>query len=99
MDIAIRTKYLLHDQRDQIMASIKTGLAQYYQWYGLVPGAGFVAQYNQLAPSETEKAESLEQLRVLANGFKVSLQAIDYDVGFGIDTEQDLQKARAFLAA
>lgn len=61
--------------------------------------AGFVAQYNQLTLSKIEKTESLEQLRVLSNGFKISVQTIDYESGFGIDTEQDLEKARAYLAS
>lgn len=71
---------------------------RYYKHIGIYAyRAGFVAQYNELAPHYLEQSESLEQLRVLANGFKISVETIDYDSGFGIDTKQDLKRARDYL--
>ena len=39
-----------------------------------------------------EKVESLEQLRWLANGFKIKIAITPYD-SFGIDVPEDIQEA------
>ncbi|NND81929.1 MAG: 3-deoxy-manno-octulosonate cytidylyltransferase [Gammaproteobacteria bacterium] len=56
--------------------------------------AEFLKRYGQLNPSALEHAESLEQLRVMDNGETIMVQAVDYDSGIGVDTEQDLEQAR-----
>jgi len=90
--------YALYFSRSPIPYPRSEAFAHHFKHIGIYAyRAGFVAEYNQLASSDIEKAESLEQLRVLSNGFKISVQTIDYDTGFGIDTELDLQKARAYL--
>lgn len=50
-------------------------------------------QFTQLGESLLEKTEKLEQLRYLENGFKIRLAQTDIPT-IGIDTEEDLQKAR-----
>jgi 3-deoxy-manno-octulosonate cytidylyltransferase (CMP-KDO synthetase) len=47
-----------------------------------------------LAPTALEKAESLEQLRWLENGYAIRLVTTTVDA-FGIDTPEDLEKAIA----
>ena len=56
----------------------------------------FLEQFVFLGKSRLEDTESLEQLRVLENGYKIKVLTTQYG-GFGIDTEADLERARAAL--
>lgn len=49
-----------------------------------------------LAPGTLEKRESLEQLRALENGMRIDV-AIVKSVPLGVDTPEDLEKARRIL--
>lgn len=49
----------------------------------------FLLQYAALEPTCLEQIESLEQLRVLENGFKIKVLNTDFH-GIGIDTKEDL---------
>ncbi|ALW86850.1 3-deoxy-manno-octulosonate cytidylyltransferase [Hymenobacter sedentarius] len=55
-------------------------------------------QLTQLPVSPLEAAESLEQLRWLEAGFQIACAKTELDA-FGIDTPEDVEKARARLAA
>ena len=50
----------------------------------------FLLQYAALEPTCLEQIESLEQLRVLENGFKIKVLNTDFH-GIGIDTQEDLE--------
>ncbi|WP_314771368.1 3-deoxy-manno-octulosonate cytidylyltransferase [Capnocytophaga sputigena] len=54
-------------------------------------------QFTQLPPSLLEETEKLEQLRYLENGFKIRLAVTDIPT-VGIDTPEDLEKARQRLS-
>lgn len=49
----------------------------------------FLLRYGSLVPSKLEKAEKLEQLRALSNGYKIKVAITDY-VSCGINTKNDL---------
>jgi 3-deoxy-manno-octulosonate cytidylyltransferase (CMP-KDO synthetase) len=60
--------------------------------------AAFLQQFAALAPGRLETEESLEQLRALEHGHKIRVAETRYR-GFGIDTPEDLERARALLAS
>ena len=55
-----------------------------------------LAEVTKLPQSLLEKAESLEQLRWLQNGYRIRVGLTDVET-VGIDTPEDLQRAEAFL--
>jgi 3-deoxy-manno-octulosonate cytidylyltransferase (CMP-KDO synthetase) len=60
--------------------------------------AGFLQVFASLPPGRLEAEESLEQLRALEHGHRIRVADTRY-AGFGIDTPEDLERARAILAA
>lgn len=55
-----------------------------------------LAEVTRLPQSALEKAESLEQLRWLENGYRIRVGITDVET-VGIDTPEDLARAEAFL--
>jgi len=65
----------------------------FYRHIGLYAyRADVLAKITKLEPSPIEKAESLEQMRWLENGFRIRIGITDTPT-IGIDTPQDLEKA------
>jgi len=56
----------------------------------------FLLHYSQMKPSYLESVEKLEQLRVLENGYAIQMIETT-EIGLGIDTQEDYQKAKALL--
>jgi 3-deoxy-manno-octulosonate cytidylyltransferase (CMP-KDO synthetase) len=54
-------------------------------------------RFVSLRPSELEKREKLEQLRALENGMRIDVSLVD-TVPLGVDTPDDLERARRLLA-
>lgn len=50
--------------------------------------AGFLARYAKMDSTPAERAEKLEQLRVLENGWPIAVAVVEYE-GAGIDTPED----------
>lgn len=69
----------------------------HYQHIGVY---GFRREALLLFPTLTqtplEKSEKLEQLRFLENGIHIKMTTID-EMGIGIDVEEDVERARAYL--
>jgi len=55
-----------------------------------------LAEITKLPQSSLEKAESLEQLRWLQNGYRIRVGLTDVET-VGIDTPEDLRRAEAFI--
>lgn len=56
----------------------------------------FLQTFAGLAPTPLERAESLEQLRVLEHGFRIRMARIE-QAPLGVDTPDDLERARHLL--
>lgn len=60
--------------------------------------ANLLETLTTLPQSPMEKAESLEQLRWLENGYRIKVGVTDIET-IGIDTPEDLERAKAFAAS
>jgi len=60
--------------------------------------AGFFRGFARLAPAPLERAEALEQLRALWYGERIAVHVSATAPGIGIDTPEDLARARALVA-
>ena len=75
-----------------------TGLGPHYHHIGLYAyRRGALERFVKLAPSANEKRERLEQLRALDAGMRIDV-AIVASVPLGVDTPEELAKARKLLA-
>lgn len=61
--------------------------------------AGFLRRFAGLVPTPLEQAESLEQLRALEHGHAIAVCDTPEPFPPGIDTEQDLARAQAWIEA
>lgn len=59
---------------------------------------GFLRTYSTLAPAVIEQFESLEQLRALCHGHRISVAITDQAPEPGVDTPADLEKMRETFA-
>jgi 3-deoxy-manno-octulosonate cytidylyltransferase (CMP-KDO synthetase) len=76
-----------------------TGNGPHYHHIGLYAyRRAALARFVRLPPSPLELRERLEQLRALEAGMRIDVTIVD-SVPLGVDTPEDLDKARAMLAA
>ncbi len=52
-------------------------------------------EFTKLKPTDLERIENLEQLRMLENGFKIKIVVTEME-SIGVDTQEDLNRARKF---
>ena len=60
--------------------------------------AGFLRRFAAMPPGRLERIESLEQLRVLEAGHRIAVALTPEPFPPGVDTEDDLRRAEAWLA-
>lgn len=69
----------------------------YYKHIGLyVYRKKFLLRFAEMESTPLEVQESLEQLRVIENGYKIKVIETEYD-SIGVDTEEDLDNVRNIL--
>lgn len=75
----------------------KTEKFQVYKHVGIYAYTrDFVLEYAAMAPTPLEQVESLEQLRVLENGYRIKVLESDFK-GVGVDTQADLDAVNKLL--
>jgi len=71
----------------------------YFKHIGLyVYRRDFLLRYPDLAVGPLERAEKLEQLRAVENGFRIRVVETDYE-SLGVDTPEDLERVQALIRA
>lgn len=87
----------LYFSRSPIPYPRNAGQAVYWKHIGLYGyRKEFLLKYIGLPQSRLELAESLEQLRVLSNGYRIRVVEVEQD-SVGVDTAEDLERVRAIL--
>jgi len=59
---------------------------------------GFLKRFSRLKVAPIEKAEALEQLRVLWHGFRIAVTVSETEILPGVDTPQDLEAVRKMIS-
>lgn len=76
----------------------RSGLPLYFKHIGLyVYRRDFLLGYPDLTPGPLEKAECLEQLRALENGYRIRVVETDYE-SLGVDTPEDLERVNRLFS-
>ena len=90
--------YALYFSRAQIPYPREPGALRYRHAgiYGY--RVGFLKKYSRLKPSPLEKAEALEQLRVLWHGYRIAVAVSKHEIPPGVDTPQDLEAVRRIIS-
>ena len=71
-----------------------------YRHYGLYAyRVGFLRHFPSLSPATIERFEALEQLRALWHGYRIIVSITRGAPAPGVDTEEDLERVRAWFAA
>jgi 3-deoxy-manno-octulosonate cytidylyltransferase (CMP-KDO synthetase) len=75
------------------------GAGAWFKHIGLyVYRRDFLLRYPDLQEGPLERAEKLEQLRAVENGFRIRVVETDYE-SLGVDTPEDLERVRALIRA
>jgi 3-deoxy-manno-octulosonate cytidylyltransferase (CMP-KDO synthetase) len=95
--ITDRNKNAIYFSRSKIPYARNSQKFNYYKHIGLyVYRRKFLLRFAEMESTTLEVQESLEQLRVIENGYKIKVIETEYD-SIGVDTEEDLDKVRNIL--
>ena len=90
--------YALYFSRSQIPYPRQPG-ARCYRHAGIYAyRVGFLSTYASLKESPLEKAEALEQLRILWHGFRIAVVVSETEIPPGVDAPEDLEAVRRMLS-
>jgi 3-deoxy-manno-octulosonate cytidylyltransferase (CMP-KDO synthetase) len=93
-----REGYALYFSRSRIPFP-REGGADCYRHAGIYGyRVSFLKRFSRLGVSPLEKAEALEQLRVLWHGFRIAVVVSETEIPPGVDTPQDLEAVRRMIS-
>ncbi|MGL5122998.1 MAG: 3-deoxy-manno-octulosonate cytidylyltransferase [Fusobacteriaceae bacterium] len=92
-----KNDYAIYFSRSIIPYPRNLNMNNYYKHIGIYGyKSTFVKEYSELATTSLESSESLEQLRVLENGYSIKVLETPYEI-IGVDTEEELIKVREYV--
>lgn len=95
--ITDKNDYALYFSRCPIPFPRNLNIDVYYKHIGVYGyKRDFVLEYAKMSQTALEKSESLEQLRVLENGYKIKVIETKHKV-LGVDTPEDLVKVMNYI--
>jgi 3-deoxy-manno-octulosonate cytidylyltransferase (CMP-KDO synthetase) len=95
--ITDKNDYAIYFSRSVIPYPRNLNLKNYYKHVGVYGyKRDFVMEYAQMESTPLELSESLEQLRVLENGYKIKVLETEHKIT-GVDTQEDLEKVRNYI--
>jgi 3-deoxy-manno-octulosonate cytidylyltransferase (CMP-KDO synthetase) len=90
--------YALYFSRSNIPYPRERGGACYRHAGIYAYRAGFLKRFAKLKVAPLEKAEALEQLRVLWHGFRIAVAVSETEIPPGVDTPRDLEAVRRIIS-
>ncbi len=95
--ITDRDDYAIYFSRSVIPYPRNENLDIYFKHVGIYGyKREFVLEYSKMESTPLENSESLEQLRVLENGYKIKVLETPFEI-IGVDTKEELEKVRNYI--
>lgn len=95
--VTTKDHYAIYFSRSPIPYPREFDMKNYFKHVGIYGyRTDFVIKYSQMAPTPLEISESLEQLRVLENGYRIKVLETPYKI-VGVDTKEDLERVRKIV--
>ena len=89
-----KNDFAIYFSRSVIPYPRNLNMNNYYKHVGIYGyKRDFVMEYAKMASTPLELSESLEQLRVLENGYKIKVLETPYKI-IGVDTQEELERVR-----
>lgn len=95
--ITDKNGFAIYFSRSVIPYPRKLDIDNYYKHVGIYGyKRDFVMEYAKMPSTPLELSESLEQLRVLENGYKIKVIETPYKI-IGVDTQEELDRVRKYI--
>ena len=92
-----KNDFAIYFSRSVIPYPRNLNMNNYYKHVGIYGyKRDFVMEYAKMASTPLELSESLEQLRVLENGYKIKVLETPYKI-IGVDTQEELERVREYI--
>lgn len=92
-----KNDFAIYFSRSVIPYPRNLNMDNYYKHVGIYGyKRDFVMEYAKMESTPLELSESLEQLRVLENGYKIKVLETPYKI-IGVDTQEELERVREYI--